>query len=161
MTAWLMELGASTVTICSAGSELHKKVKERSWKTGSKSQRILGKRESEEQMYIFKGKSGCLSSPPSSCGFSTFELAAGSTSVSLLMVIPNVSVIPLRLKRPSPPASSQITAPALKVGVALSERQCFTRLRRLQRFLRSGHHGSQQQSQQPAAPVERREWNPA
>lgn len=42
--------------------------------------------------------------------FSTFELAAASTSVFLLMVLPNVSVIPLLLKRPSPPAGSKITA---------------------------------------------------
>lgn len=69
------------------------------------------------------------------CGFSTFELAAGSTSVFLLMVIPNVSVIPLHLKRPSPPACSKITELVLKVSVASQECQYFTRLRRLERYL--------------------------
>lgn len=70
------------------------------------------------------------------CGFSTFQLAAGTTSVFLLMDIPNVSVIPLHLKRPSPPACSKITALVLKVSVAFQECQYFTRLRRLERFLR-------------------------
>lgn len=69
------------------------------------------------------------------CGFSTFELAAGSTSVLLLMVIPNVSVIPLHLIRPSPPACSKITELVLKVSVASQECQYFTRLRRLERYL--------------------------
>lgn len=49
--------------------------------------------------------------------FSTLELGAASTSVFFLTIIPNVSVIPLLLKRPSPPARSKITALVFKVSV--------------------------------------------
>lgn len=76
-----------------------------------------------------------------------------------LMVIPNVSVIPLHLKCPSPPVLSKITLLVLKVRVA-SHSVSTSPGWGDWKDSSGGHDGSQQQSQQPAASVERREWNP-
>lgn len=136
----IIELMANTVKMCSTVSEGAEKliVKTKAflftfkslklWSWGKREEMMVGCIPLQQRMVAFHSEVFC--------GFSTFQLAAGSTSVFLLMDIPNVSVIPLHLKRPSPPACSKITALVLKVSVAFQECQYFTRLRRLERFLR-------------------------